>query len=145
MKKGRCKIFTSIMKNGRCQIFLSVMKKGQRLWPYLAVAALCVIVDNIYALYGHGVRSSAMDFMFLYPLLGGFIIKFLSLHVHGDDSQGWKRIGVNLYNSGIAALTCGSLLRGIVEIAGTDSVYINYFFVAGGIMVFCGIVGILRE
>jgi hypothetical protein len=119
------------------------MNKGKRLWYYLAVSVVCVIVANVYALFGHGVRSSAMDYMFLYPLIGGFVIKILSTLVRGDYSRGIKRVGVNLYNSGIAALTCGALLRGIVEIAGTDSVYINWFFVAGWVMSACGMAGMI--
>jgi hypothetical protein len=118
------------------------MNKGKRLWPYFAVSAICVIVANVYALYGHGVRSDAMDFMFLYPLVGGVIIKILSMLLYDDYSRGLKRVGVNLYNSGLAALTCGALLRGIVEIAGTDSVYISWFFVAGWVMVACGTAGV---
>jgi hypothetical protein len=118
------------------------MNRGKRLLPYLAASAVCVIVTNVYALYGHGVRSDAMDYMFLYPLISGFAIKILSTLVHGDYSRGFKRAGVNLYNSGLATLTCGALLRGIVEIAGTDSVYIIWFFVVGWVMVFCGTAGV---
>jgi hypothetical protein len=121
------------------------MNKGKRLWPYLVASAVCVIVTNIYALYGHGVRSDAMDYMFLCPLVGGFAIKILSMLQHGDYSRGVKRVGVNLYNSGLAALACGALLRGIVEIAGTDSVYISWFFVAGWVMVVCGAMAILSQ
>jgi hypothetical protein len=119
------------------------MHKSKRLWPYLAVSVVCGIVTTVYALFGHGVRSDAMDFMFLYPLIGGFVIKILSALVVGDYSRGSKRVGVNLYNSGLAALTCGALLRGIVEIAGTDSVYIRWFFVAGWVMAACGAVSVL--
>jgi hypothetical protein len=118
------------------------MNRGKRLWSYLAASVLCVIVVNVYALFGHGVRSASMDYMFLYPLIGGVAIKILSMLVHGDYSRGIKRVGVNLYNSGLATLVCGMLLRGIVEIAGTDSVYISWFFAAGWVMVSCGIVGV---
>jgi hypothetical protein len=117
--------------------------KSKRLWPYLVASLICVIVANVYALFGHGVRSSAMEYMFLYPLIGGFIIKFLSTLVRGEYAHGRKRVGVNLYNSGLAALTCGALLRGIVEIAGTDSVYIRWFFIAGWVMAAIGIAGVI--
>jgi hypothetical protein len=107
------------------------------------VSVLCVIVANVYALFGHGVRSDAMEYMFLYPLIGGFVIKILSTLAVGDYSRGRKRVGVNLYNSGLAALTCGALLRGIVEIAGTDSSYIHWFFVIGWAMIVCGMLGVI--
>jgi hypothetical protein len=119
------------------------MNKGKRLWPYLVAAAVCIIISNVYALFGHGVHSDAMDYMFLYPLIGGFVIKILSMLLQGDYSHGLKRVGVNLYNSGLTALACGALLRGIVEIAGTDSVYISWFFVAGWAMAACGMAGMI--
>ena len=40
----------------------------------LALAALCVLVDRVYALFAHGIASVYMDFMFLYPLLGGVLV-----------------------------------------------------------------------
>jgi hypothetical protein len=83
-----------------------------------------------------------MDFMFLYPLIGGIIIKIVTMFAVRNNSYGSNRVGVNLYNSGLATLTCGALLQGIVDIAGTDSVYISWFFVTGWIMVSCGTVGI---
>jgi hypothetical protein len=118
------------------------MNKGKRLLPYIAVSVVCIIITNIYALFGHGVRSDSMDYMLLYPLIGGLIIKIPSVLIQGDYSRGVKRFGGNLYNSGLAALTCGALLRGIVEIAGTDSVYIKWFFVLGLIMVVVGIASV---
>jgi hypothetical protein len=119
------------------------MNKRKRLWPYLAVSAICVIVTNVYALFGHGVRSNVMDYMFLYPLIGGFVIKMMSALAAGDYFHGLKRFGVNLYNSGLAALTCGALLQGIVEIAGTDSSYISWFFVVGAVMAAFGAVCVI--
>jgi hypothetical protein len=121
----------------------SAIHKGKRLWPYLAAAVLCVLVANIYALFGHGVRSAAMDTMFAYPLVLGGAVKILSSLVRGDYGHGAKRVGVNLYNSGLAALTCGALLRGIVHIAGTDSSYIPWFFVAGWGMALGGVTAML--
>ena len=36
-----------------------------------------------------------------------------------------------LYNSGIAALTLGSCLSGVLEIYGTTSIYVNVYWIAG--------------
>jgi hypothetical protein len=118
------------------------MNKGKRLWPYLIVAAVCLAVTNVYAIFGHGVRSDAMDYMFLYPLFGGIVLKALSVFMNGDYRHGLKRMGFNLYNSGLAAITCGSFLKGVVEIAGTDSSYIAGFYIAGGVMLGCGVVAV---
>ncbi len=109
---------------------------------YLGVSALCFLVDKVYALYAHGVASPAMTLLFLYPLLGGSLV-FLVLGL----VQPWAaavpryRAAYNLYNSGIATLSTGSLLQGIFEIAGTSSPYTVLFYVAGGLLIAAGVIG----
>lgn len=99
---------------------------------YIVLAAAAVVFDQIYALFGHGVRSNAMSLMFLYPLLGGAVFYLLAgLLIPGFNQHGTHRLGYNIYNSGIAILTVGSLLKGILDIAGTASVYVPLYFIAG--------------
>ena len=99
---------------------------------YLAVSVFCVIFDKIYALFGHGVHSASMSLMFLYPLLGGFVVFILAwLFIHHSDEVRCYRLFYNCYNSGLAALTVGSVLNGIFEIAGTSSPYTIAFFILG--------------
>jgi hypothetical protein len=102
-------------------IILQVLKAAA---AHLAVAAFCLIAANVYALFGHGVRSASMDFMFLYPLLGGtavFILLAAALPRLPERFRRISRTGYNLYHSGIAALTAAAMLTGIMEIAGTSS------------------------
>ncbi len=109
---------------------------------YLVVSAFCFLVDKVYALYGHGVTSPAMTFLFLYPLLGGALVFLLLWFV-----QPWAaavpryRAAYNLYNSGIATLAAGSLLKGIFEIAGTSSPYTVLFYIVGGLLIAAGVIG----
>jgi LPXTG-motif cell wall-anchored protein len=105
---------------------------------YLLLCVLCVVVTNVYALFGHGIRSDSMDWMFLYPLFGGVVFIALGL-VLGR----LPRFAANLYHAGLAALTVGSLLRGILEIAGTSSAYTKYFTLAGGLLTLFGAIGIV--
>ncbi|MPN50543.1 hypothetical protein SDC9_198170 [bioreactor metagenome] len=97
----------------------------------MSVAA--VAVDNIYAIFGHGVRSDYMSLMFLYPFLGGAAVySLIGLAVRNRPAAGrMYRLGYNLYNSGIATLTAGSFYKGILEIAGTASDFESVFAVAG--------------
>lgn len=37
---------------------------------YLAATVFTIIIDRIYAVFGHGVSSRNMSWMFLYPLVG---------------------------------------------------------------------------
>ncbi|AFV03278.1 hypothetical protein UNSWDHB_1634 [Dehalobacter sp. UNSWDHB] len=99
---------------------------------YLILTAVSIAVNNIYAQFGHGVRSAAMTLMFLYPLLGGALFYFtLGLIVPRISDRRNYRLFYNIYNSGIAVLTVGSLLKGILDIAGTASGYVQLFQVTG--------------
>lgn len=107
---------------------------------YLAVSALCIVVDKIYALFGHGVHSASMSLMFLYPLLGGVLpFLLLWLFVPQADHVLHYRLSYNCFNSGIAALTVKSMLKGVFEIAGTSSPYLIVFTVCGWAMLVIGL------
>jgi hypothetical protein len=82
-----------------------------------------------------------MTWMFLYPLLGGTLIYLLlELLVPKVREAPGFRFSFNLYNSGIAVLTIGSFLKGILEIAGADSPYAILFPAVGWIFVIAGVV-----
>ena len=110
---------------------------------YLAVSALCFLIDKIYALFGHGVSSPAMTWLFLYPLLGGALV-FILLRLLAPviAAKPRYRIAYNLYNSGIATLIVGSMLQGVFEIAGTSSPYTIVFYIVGGLMLVAGVVAL---
>ncbi len=92
----------------------------------MGISLLCVIFTEIYAMFGHGVRSTAMDTLFLYPLLGGIAVCTVE-----------DKAVRSLWFCGIATLVAGALLAGILEIAGTASVYTVYFTYMGlGLMAF---------
>ncbi len=113
---------------------------------YLILTVVTVAVDKIYTLFGHGVHSSAMSLMFLYPLLGGALFYFLlGLLMPQVTTYKIYRLFYNLYNSGIAILTVGSLLKGILEIAGTASPYTFLFTVAGWVGVASGLALLLLK
>jgi hypothetical protein len=73
-----------------------------------------------------------MDYMFIYPLLGGAAAYFITgLIFRKMRKSGTIRLGSNLYNAGIATLIAGCMLRGILEIAGTGSAYVVVFSITG--------------
>lgn len=110
---------------------------------YFTLTAAAVIIEKIYRLFGHGVTSAAMTWMFLYPLAGGLLIYVLSRTKIGAAKQ--FRSLSNLYHSGIATLTVGSFLKGVLEIAETDSGYLMYFYIIGGAMVLSSILLLSRR
>lgn len=97
----------------------------------------------IYNHFGHGVYSAYMTYMFLFPLIlgGGIYGLILILPMTKEIS----RLTFNLYNSGIATLTVGSLLKGIFEIAGTSSPYVVVYWLVGTIMVVCSMLMVVRQ
>lgn len=97
----------------------------------LAVSILCLLINLVYALFGHGVRSVSMTWMFLYPLVGGTFL-FLLLHwVHPRVYPRRYRLFYNAHFAGIAALTLGSFFQGILEIAGASSALLPLFYYIG--------------
>jgi hypothetical protein len=134
-------------------LFTSVKKKPKQVRQplktalvYLMLSAFCILFDNVYAIFGHGVRSASMSLMFLYPLLGGALVFFLlRLFVPDADQVRHYRFSYNIYNSGIAVLTVRSLLDGIFEIAGTSSDYLAYFTLFGWIFAAAGLITYLSS
>lgn len=90
------------------------------------------IFDKVYGIFGHGVTSPYMTYMFLYPLLGGALFYgIIMLLIPSIVNKKRYRFFYNIYNSGIAVLTVGSFLRGIMEIAGTFSTYLMAYTLVG--------------
>jgi zinc transporter ZupT len=108
---------------------------------YIVLSLTAIAVDNIYAIFGHGVSSPAMTWMFLYPLIGGALIYFLIERlIPGVSRSPDYRLFYNVYNSGIATLTMGSFLKGILDIAGTSSPYTVLFNVTGWLFAAAGLI-----
>jgi len=120
-------LFTSDIDNN---IYTKQIKKTIIVYFILSVSAIAI--DNIYAIFGHGVRSAAMTYMFVYPLIGGVIFYALVRLIFPliNRYKGY-RLFYNIYNSGIALLAAGNLFNGILEVAGADSVFSTYFFIIG--------------
>jgi len=113
-------------------------------YVYMAVAAFCILFNYIYSLYAHGVSSNFMTFMFLFPLLGGGLV-FTGFYLLQNRVRAPSRLSFNLYNSGIAWLTVGSCVGGVIEIAGYESDHIRVFFVIGLFFVFSGVLTYIMQ
>lgn len=109
------------------------LKTKKTVITYLVITLFCIAFNYLYSIFGHGVSSPFMSYAFVFSLIlgvvGFVIIGRLNLE---------NRIAFNLYNAGIATLTVGSLLRGILDIAGADSAYPIYYFVVGTLFVLIG-------
>lgn len=111
------------------------MRKG--ILCYSLVTLFCLIVFLIYNIFSHGVYSPFMTLLFLWPLTLG-VLPCLIIHLL-KKIPGPDRFTVNIYNSGVAAITVSSLLRGIFEIAGTASPLQTGLWIAGIVMAGAGV------
>jgi hypothetical protein len=76
-----------------------------------------------------------MDLAFLYPMAGGGALALALFLKPAIAGRKFFRLGANLCNSGLAALAVGSFLQGVMDIAGTASKHIMWFFALGALMV----------
>lgn len=109
---------------------------------YGGITVFCVLFNALYAQFSYGVDSPWMTFMFLFPLIGGVGVYGVRALL---NKKPLPRFSYNAYNSGIATLIMGSLLRGVFEIAGAASPYQNVLLVVGvgflGVSVISAFVG----
>jgi hypothetical protein len=95
---------------------------------YLLATVCCAIFGAVYELFSHEVWSCFMICAFAFPLLLGAIPFFL-MWKHGKPFPGRT---ADLVHAGVAALTVGSILQGVLEIYGTSSPLTISYWVAGG-------------
>lgn len=111
-------------------------KAGTIAFLYLLAAGFCALFGGVYEHFSHGVYSPAMVYAFAYPLAGG-AIPFLALALF-HRSPGSYQV---LYHCGIATLTLGSIIQGILEIYGTASSLtlfypcVGWFLAGAGILI----------
>ena len=100
---------------------------------YMFTTLFCIAFNYVYSLFGHGVSSPYMTYAFVFSLVLGVVGFIVFGRLNLDN-----RIAFNLYNAGIATLTIGSILRGIIDIAGADTTYPVYYFFVGTVFVAIG-------
>lgn len=107
---------------------------------YLLLAVLCALFGAVYEHFSHEVFSPFMLYAFGFPLAGG-AVPFSVLALYARRLPG--RVSRNLYHSGIASLTVGSLMQGVLEIYGTTSRLLRVYWIAGAVLLLSGIAAYL--
>ncbi len=105
---------------------------------YGGISLFCLIIFIIYDQFSHNVRSPYMTWLFIWPLVLGMIPAVLLRLIRILPSPG--RFTWNVYNSGVAAVTVSSMMRGVFEIAGTASPLQTALMIAGFVMLGIGLV-----
>ncbi len=104
----------------------------------LLLSIFVALLGAVYELFSHEVYSYYMIYAFAIPLVGG-TLPFLAIGLF-KPSLYPKAIPRNLYGSGIATLTVGSIVQGILEIYGTTNSLVRLYQAAGILLVVAGIV-----
>ena len=109
---------------------------------YFIVAAVCAVIGLVYEIFSHGVWSVFMVGAFAVPLalgvLPNLIIALFRMKTPGMAAE-------NLYACGVATLTLGSLLTGVLQIYGTTNDLIQYYWLVGIGFAILGIIFYLAQ
>lgn len=115
-------------------MFISDSKSQQRHiaktgYAYLLISLFCVLFGAIYERFSHEVYSGYMIYAFVFPLAGGALL-FMSMSLFGCRHLP-GRLPLNIYNAGIATVTVGSIMEGVLEIYGTTNNMLRFYWYIG--------------
>ena len=105
---------------------------------YLILSVFCALFGAVYELFSHEVYSFYMLYAFGFPLVGGALPYGILSAFHLSKSS--SALARNLYHSGIATLTVGSIVRGVLDIYGTTNSLFRYYWFVGIFAVAAGVV-----
>lgn len=91
---------------------------------YLALTAF--LFSRIYESLSYGEVSFFMHYLWTVPLAGGSLLLTLM-----KFRPSLSRLSYNLWNSGIATLTAGFLLRGIINLSGRSTTLDQPYWLIG--------------
>ena len=104
---------------------------------FFCITLFCGLFSAVYEYFSYGVYSNYMVYLFLFPFIGGvlpYAVLGLAPHI-----QCPLKFSSRLYNSGVATLTLGSCVKGVLDIYGTTSVYTPVYWLVGAMLVVIGI------
>ncbi|HFI0747156.1 TPA: hypothetical protein ACGO07_001307 [Streptococcus suis] len=98
---------------------------------YLALTSFLFIFSRIYESLSYGETAFHMHYLFCVTLIGGSLLLGL-MAIHRTLS----RLSYNLWNSGVATITAGFLLRGIINLSGRSTTLDQpYWYVGAGFLI----------
>lgn len=106
-------------------------------YTYLLISLFCLLFGAVYERFSHEVYSGYMIYAFVFPLVGG-ALPFLSMALYRCRRLP-GRLPLNLYHSGIATVTLGSILEGVLAIYGTSNDLIKFYWYIGFGLIAAGI------
>ena len=105
---------------------------------YSFVSLFCLVFGLMYELFSNGVYSLFMMFAFALPLFLGALPFFMFWITKTQSPPSLH--SRYIYHSGIATLTVGSIVQGVLEIYGTTNQLIYVYLYVGAALVGAGVV-----
>ena len=115
---------------------LNQKKALKTVLTYLLVSAFWAFFGSIYELFSHEVYSYFMIYAFAIPLLGGALPFTVIALLDVEDYPGI--FGRVIYHSGLATLTAGSIIRGVLDIYGTSNHLLGIYWTVGVLLALGG-------
>lgn len=116
-------------------MILSISDTKKSIINYFIVTIFLILLNYIYSIFSHNVSSNYMTYMFIYPLVTGILVSIFILINKNISKLKSFYIGKSILNYGIAIMVFRSFIKGVFEIAGTDSNYLTYYFYMGLILI----------
>ena len=116
-------------------MILSISDTKKSIISYFIVTIFLILLNYIYSIFSHNVSSNYMTYMFIYPLVTGILVIIFILINKNISKLKSFYIGKSILNYGIAIMVFRSFMKGVFEIAGTDSNYLIYYFYMGLILI----------
>ena len=116
-------------------MILSISDTKKSIISYFIVTIFLILLNYIYSIFSHNVSSNYMTYMFIYPLVTGILVSIFILINKNISKLKSFYIGKSILNYGIAIMVFRIFMKGVFEIAGTDSNYLIYYFYMGLILI----------
>ena len=117
-------------------MYISDISLKRNLLGNIAGTAFLALFGAVYELFSHEVYSYFMIYAFAIPLTLGVLIYALLLIFRKYPG----RAALNLWNSGIAAISVGCVFRGVLEIYGTTNSLCVVYPVSGLLLLTAGLI-----
>lgn len=100
----------------------------RRVWRWLFFTVLVLVFGLVYEIFSFGVYSNFMIFAFAFPLFMGLVPALVTClkGVRRREGMAWQ-----FWNSAVMTFTVGSLMQGVLDIYGTTSHLMIYYWIAG--------------
>lgn len=98
---------------------------------YLALTSFLFIFSRVYESLSYGETAFHMHYLFCVTLIdGSLLLGLMAIH------RTLSRLTYNLWNSGVATITAGFLLRGIINLSGRSTTLDQpYWYVGAGFLI----------